>query len=154
MLTCLLLKVARLTRVWNAGMDHSYAEKSRAPSSRKVRYVCSCMCIICIHTKPISRGDVCGAGGNGRYRFCGRWKCERERVIVGVCRGCRASIVLVYGYMAHQSCGSDCVARRSLGCCVTLWNSKHWWCPVQGYRYKESGLRYGVYRCVRARRKK
>ena len=35
--TCLLLKVVRLTRVWNAGMDHSSAEKSRAPPSRKVK---------------------------------------------------------------------------------------------------------------------
>ena len=45
--------------------------------------------------KPIFQGGVCGAGGDGRYRFCGRWQCEREPVIVGVCRGCRASMVLV-----------------------------------------------------------
>ena len=41
MLTCLLLKVLGLTRVWNAGLGQNYAEKARAPSSRKVRYVCS-----------------------------------------------------------------------------------------------------------------
>ena len=39
LLTCLLLKVLRLTRVWNAGLGQSYAEKWRTPSSRYARYV-------------------------------------------------------------------------------------------------------------------
>ena len=49
-----------------------------------------------------------------------RWKCERTGVIVGARQGSRASMALVWGYRAHQSCGSGSVARRSLGCCVTL----------------------------------
>ena len=73
---------------------------------------------------------MCGAGGDGRHRFCGRWKCERGRVIVGLCRGSRASIgiydtsvlwfldlgmVVPYGAMSYPR------------------NSENW-CPVQGYR--------------------
>ena len=37
--TCLLLKVLRLIPVWNAGLGQSYAEKSRAPLLKYVRYV-------------------------------------------------------------------------------------------------------------------
>ena len=37
-LTCLILKVLGLTRVWIAGFGQSSAEKSRTPSSRYARY--------------------------------------------------------------------------------------------------------------------
>ena len=59
MLTSLLLKAARLIRVWNAGLGQSSAEKSRTPSSRKVRYVYSCKRIRSIHTKPICFEYTC-----------------------------------------------------------------------------------------------
>ena len=51
---------------------------------------------------------MCGAGGNGRYRFCGRWKCERERVIVGVCQGCRAA-ELEYSVSIYRGIGPTSV---------------------------------------------